>query len=123
MSKNKIVPYKYSLKEKARQLRKNSTFSEIRLWKAIRKKQLGTEFHRQVPIDRYIVDFFSHEYRFAIEIDGSSHNDKLENDKLREKRLVELGIKVVRFTEAEVKDNLEGVLFFIKEKLEECESV
>ena len=70
----KIIPYNPALKELARQLRNNLTHSEIKLWKAIRGKVMyGYDFHRQKPIDNFIVDFFCHELMLAIELDGYSH--------------------------------------------------
>lgn len=72
--KNKILPYNPNLKPLARKLRKDMTLSEVLLWQEIRKKSLGVEFHRQVPIDNYIVDFYCHELMLAVEVDGSSHN-------------------------------------------------
>ena len=53
MPRNIILPYNPGLKERARELRKNSTLSEVLLWKAIKGKQLGYEFHRQVSIDQF----------------------------------------------------------------------
>lgn len=75
MSPNPIIPYKPELKELARELRKNPTYAEKILWQGIRRKQLGVEFHRQVPIDQFIVDFYCHEIKLAIEVNGISHND------------------------------------------------
>lgn len=70
---NKIIPYKPELKFFARQLRKNSTLSEVLLWNKIRKRALGVQFHRQVPMLDYIVDFYCHEIGLAIEVDGKIH--------------------------------------------------
>ena len=82
MPRNPIIPYNPKLKERARDLKKNATFAEKILWIAIRRKQLGFEFHRQVPIDQYIVDFYCHELMLVIEVDGISHNDEnvINND-------------------------------------------
>ncbi len=94
MTRNLIVPYNPKLRQKARELRKNPTFSEKVQWTAIRQKQLGNEFHRQVPIDEYIVDFYCHELLLAIEIDGISHDtDKAKiKDEIRQKKLRVLGL-------------------------------
>jgi len=71
------LQYNPKLKEFARRLRNNSTYAEIRLWQKLNKKQLkGYDFHRQKPIDNFIVDFFCHELMLAIEIDGVSHIQK-----------------------------------------------
>ena len=77
---NKIIPYNPVLKELARRLRGKNTLCEFVLWKHIRKRALGVEFHRQVPILEYIVDFYCHELRLAIEVDGSIHRYKEEED-------------------------------------------
>jgi len=97
--RNKIIPYNPKLKGFARKLRKNSTFSEIVLWELIKKRALGIQFHRQVPIDEYIVDFYCHECKLAIEVDGSSHDseDAYLKDKDRQFRLETLGVRFLRF--------------------------
>jgi very-short-patch-repair endonuclease len=103
MSKNRIIVNNPGSKSKARQLRQYSTLAEILLWKNIRDKALGYEFHRQESIDKFIVDFFCHELSLAIEIDGYTHDYNFINDELRHKRLESLGIIVVRFTDDDVK--------------------
>jgi very-short-patch-repair endonuclease len=95
MTQNKIIPYNPKLKELARELRKNSTLSEVILWNEIKKKASGYEFHRQVPIDEYIIDFFCHELLLAIEIDGSTHDYKYDYDIYRQSRLEKYGIRKV----------------------------
>ena len=65
----------------------------------LKNKALGYEFHRQVPIDKFIVDFYCHELSLAIEIDGNTHDYNYVNDTLRQTRLESLGVKVVRFTD------------------------
>ena len=67
--RRKIIPYNPALKEKARELRNNSTKTEIMLWMYLKGKQMkGYDFHRQKPLDEYIVDFFCNELLLAIEI-------------------------------------------------------
>jgi very-short-patch-repair endonuclease len=89
--KRKIIPYNKNLKILARNLRNNSTLSEILLWKQLKGKQIfGYDFHRQKPIGDYIVDFYCSELLLAIEIDGSSHNEKYEDDVLRQQCLESL---------------------------------
>src|ERR1035437_5856880 len=102
MTKNKIIFYNPDLKEKARRLRINCTPSETLLWSKIRRKSFGYEFHRQVPIDEYIVDFFCHELRLAIEVDGSSHINKYKYDLRRQKKLESFGVRFVRFEDDDV---------------------
>lgn len=92
--KNTILPYNPALKELAKQLRKQGVLSEVLLWQKIKNKSLGIEFHRQVPIDNYIVDFYCHELMLAIEIDGNSHinTDVQINDDARQKTIEKLGV-------------------------------
>ena len=112
MARNRIIPYNPKLRDRARYLRKNSTPGEVRLWQGIRRKALGVQFHRQVPIDNYIVDFFCHELGLVIEIDGFSHHspEQYQYDLNRQSRLIDLGLKVVRFSEKEVMQNIEEVI-------------
>jgi very-short-patch-repair endonuclease len=111
--KRKIIPYNPKLKELARQLRKNSTQSEIKLWKALKGKQLnGFDFHRQKPLLDYIVDFYCAELSLVIELDGYSHHleEIQQKDLLKQKLLEEVGLTVLRFTDSEVMNNLESVM-------------
>lgn len=121
MPKNKIIPYNPKLRKYARNLRNNSTLSEILLWKEIKGKAYGYEFHRQVPIDNYIVDFYCHELLLAIEIDGSSHNNKYEYDKRRQGRLEKLGVIFIRFDDLEIKKDMFNVLLELQYKIREIE--
>lgn len=121
MPRNKIIPYNPKLRKYARNLRNNSTLSEILLWKEIKGKALGYEFHRQVPIDNYIVDFYCHELSLVIEIDGSSHDYKYEYDKRRQGRLEKLGVIFIRFDDLEIKKDMFNVLLELQYKIEEIE--
>lgn len=117
--RNKIIPYNPKLKQFARNLRNNSTLSEVLLWEQIKGKSLGVQFHRQVPIDEFIVDFYCHELMLAIEIDGNSHNYKYEYDISRQGRLEELGVKFIRFEDLEVKKDMNNILRALEIKIEE----
>ncbi|KAB2841473.1 MAG: DUF559 domain-containing protein [Melioribacteraceae bacterium] len=109
--RRKIIPYNPALKQKARELRNNSTTSEIKLWKFLKGKQMcGYDFHRQKPLDNYIVDFFCNELLLAIEIDGLSHIGKEKYDEKRQQRLESLGIKFLRFEYEDVFYNIGKVL-------------
>jgi len=71
------ISYHPKLKELARKLRNNSTKSEIKLWQYLKsKRMMGYDFHRQKPIDNYIVDFFCNKLQLAIELDGYTHTFK-----------------------------------------------
>jgi len=113
------IPYNPKLKQFARYLRNNSTLAEILLWKEIKNETFGVEFHRQVPIDEFIVDFYCHELKLAIEIDGYSHDFKYENDLARQDILENLGVTFIRFTEKEVRGGMKKVLRELENKIEE----
>ena len=115
----KYLRYNSKLKEKARELRNNSTLSEVLLWNEIKNKKLGFDFHRQKPIDNFIVDFFCPKLMLAIEIDGASHNGKVEYDKVRQHKLENLGVRFIRFRDEDVKKNLQGCIDFLNDWIEE----
>ena len=122
MTKRKIIPYNPKLTAFARQLRNDSTKTEIFLWLKIKGKQMhGYDFHRQKPIDNYILDFFCYELMLGIEVDGYSHEflEVYNKDGIKEKRMNELGITVLRFSDEEVLKDMENVIraieFFIYE--------
>jgi very-short-patch-repair endonuclease len=121
MTRNKIIFYNPNLKEKARRLRIKCTPSETLLWSRIRRRSLGFEFHRQVPIDEYIVDFYCHELRLAIEVDGSSHDNKQEYDLLRQRKLERLGVRFLRFDDRDFKRSMNDVLRAITTVIAELE--
>jgi very-short-patch-repair endonuclease len=105
------IPYEPHLKELARQLRNNSTLSEVLLWQELKsKKMLSYDFHRQKPLNSFIVDFYCSELKLAIEIDGDSHDYRFEEDIIRQHKLETFGIHFLRFTDVEVKQNMLNVL-------------
>jgi len=98
---------------RARELRREMTSQERKLWRRLRGKQLyGIKFRRQHSIDRFILDFFCYEHKLAIEIDGHSHYQpgQREYDQARTDWLAGYGIRVIRFTNRDVDANVEGVL-------------
>lgn len=122
MSKRKIIPYNPKLTALARKLRNESTETEIYLWLKLKGKQMyGYDFHRQKPIDNYILDFFCYDLLLGIEVDGYSHEilKVYNNDRIKEKRMNELGITILRFSDFEVLKDMENVIraieFFILE--------
>ena len=122
----KIIPYNPKLKELARKLRNDSTKSEIRLWGFLKGKQMkGYDFHRQKPIDNYILDFFCHELMLGIEIDGYSHSfaEVFEKDQEKEGRMNEFGISLLRFDDEEVLGNIDNVLNEIETYIDKFEGV
>lgn len=111
----KIIPYNPKLKQLAKNLRNNSTLSEVLLWQHLKgKKMKGYDFHRQKPIGNYIVDFFCSDLMLAIEIDGISHDEKNNKDIKRQKQIENLGISFLRFNDIDVKKNIEGVVVAIE---------
>jgi very-short-patch-repair endonuclease len=111
MKKKVIIPYKHNLVEKAQQLRNNATFSERLLWKHLKRKQIaGYDFDRQKPIDKYIVDFFCNELMLVIEVDGITHNDKMNYDLKRQNDLERFGLTILRFNALDLVQNTQGVL-------------
>jgi very-short-patch-repair endonuclease len=113
MTKRKIIPYNPKLTQLARKLRNESTETEIYLWLKLKGKQMyGYDFHRQKPIDNYILDFFCHELLLGIEVDGYSHEilEVYNKDIVKEKRMNELGITILRFSDFEVLRDMENVI-------------
>ena len=105
------LPYNPKLKERARQLRKAGNLPEVLFWKQVKKKQFkGFDFDRQKIIGNYIVDFFCTNCNVAIEIDGSSHDNKAEYDAERDALLENLGLNVVHIPVADVMNNMSGVM-------------
>lgn len=103
--------YNKNLKEFARELRNNSTLSEVIFWdKLLKRKQLrGYPFLRQRPIKNFIVDFFSKDLKLIIEIDGEIHKFQKKKDKRREEELKELGFSIIRFHNNEILQDLFNV--------------
>lgn len=116
---NKIIPYRSDLKHRARELRKHQTLAERRLWAKIRKRQLGEEFHRQVPMLDYIVDFYCHEIGLAIELDGAIHDNQFFEDAKRQSRLEKEGVTFLRFGNSQVLNTINLVMEEIKYTIEE----
>ena len=113
MSKRKIIPYNPKLNVLARKLRNESTETEIFLWLKLKGKQMyDYDFHRQKPIDNYILDFFCYELLLGIEVDGYSHEivEVYNKDIIKEKRMNELGITILRFSDFEVLRDMENVI-------------
>ena len=112
------------VKELASKMRRNPTCAETLLWEKLRGRQVeGYRFYRQRPIVRYIPDFYCHELKLVIELDGEVHNDleQQEYDNERDKFLNELGIEVMRFKNEQVicgiKDVLLQIQKFIRQRI------
>jgi very-short-patch-repair endonuclease len=104
----------------AKALRKNMTEAEKILWRKLRDRNLaGFKFRRQHPVGQYIVDFLCPGKGLVIEIDGGIHREpeKQEKDQNRQAELDRLGLKVLRFTNEEVQNDIENVLIKIEKAL------
>ena len=115
-----FIEYNASLKQVARDNRNNPTKAEIKTWEEVlSKKQTGYLFLRQKIIDNFILDFYCSNLLLAIEIDGSVHDNKQQkdNDKIRTEMLDILGIKVIRYTNSEVINNMDFVCKDIMKKM------
>ncbi len=96
--------------KRAEELRKNMTKTEKILWNELRKNKLkGYRFRRQHPILRYILDFYCHHKKLGIEIDGNIHNNQKFYDDDRTTNLMHYDIKIIRFSNNEILNNLEKV--------------
>lgn len=103
--------------DRANALRKEMTEAEQTLWSRIRKRQIkGLKFRRQHPINQFVADFYCHEKKLVIEVDGGCHDGETqsERDEQRTFELKKLGIKVLRFRNEEVTDDMDGVIEKIK---------
>ena len=101
------------IQERARLMRRNPTPAENILWQRLRQKQIGGfQFRRQHPISRFIVDFYCAAARLVIEIDGSIHDaaEHKEYDAARQACLEEIGLRVLRFSNAQVINETDAVV-------------
>ncbi len=99
------------IQQRARELRKEMTPAEIKLWQHLKRRQIaGLHFRKQHAIGNYIVDFFCARAKLVIEVDGDSHAEQIEYDQARTDYLNERGYTVIRFTNREVFDQLEAVV-------------
>ncbi|MBR0719804.1 endonuclease domain-containing protein [Bradyrhizobium liaoningense] len=107
-------------KSRARRLRESQTSAEAKLWQALRNRRLARwKFRRQHPIDRYVVDFVTLDGKLIVEVDGGTHSTpvEIERDKVRTEALEACGFLVVRVTNTDVYENIEGVLEMIETSL------
>ena len=101
--------------EAARILRKKMTTQEELLWERLNKKQIcNMRFRRQHPIDFFIADFYCHEVRLVVEIDGGIHNEKREYDNGRTAEMDKYNITVIRFSNNQIENQIENVIIEIE---------
>ena len=119
-----MMPYDPRLTPRARKLRRNSTEAENTLWEAVlRKRKLrGYKFLRQKPIQFFILDFYCSKLLLAIEVDGKIHDNRKEYDEERTFILNSLGIKVLRYKNSEVLNNLDDVAKKLNNEIEKREA-
>ncbi len=107
--------------QNARNLRVRMTEAEQRLWRHLRHDQFGVRFYRQKPLGPFIVDFYSHQARLVIELDGSQHQDDpaiKEQDWKRDAWLLTRGLRVLRFNDRQVLTETMAVLELIHRVVE-----
>jgi len=106
--------------QRSRALRRDQTDAEKKLWGILRNRQLvGVKFRRQFPVGKYILDFYSPEHGLGIEADGGQHceNGVKQKDEVRTEELFRLGIKILRFSDREILNNIEGVCEIIQKSI------
>lgn len=99
--------------ERARMLKAEMTKAEKTLWEELRGRKLnGLKFRRQHPLENFILDFYCAEEKLAIEVDGAIHDldEQKEFDQLRTARLNELGVRILRFRNEIVENDIKGIL-------------
>ena len=107
---------------KAQFLRRNETKAEKLLWEKLRNNQLGgLKFRRQHPVNIYIADFYCHKFKLMIELDGDYHNqeEQKQKDEVRTEVLRLNDLKIIRFKNEEVEQDINQVLITIKNKIEQ----
>ncbi len=115
----RLPPVSNDLRERAGELRKQMTDAERKIWSKLRNKQTGAKFFRQRVVGPYICDFVSLDCGLVVEVDGSGHyqNESIKYDSERDEYLKSLGFDVLRFSNRDVLNNIEGVLEVIQERL------
>ncbi len=103
--------------EFSRRLRQESTPTEETLWQELRNRRLGAKFRRQQPIGPFVVDFYCHEKRFVVEVDGPIHRFQKAADAERDQLLQAAGFHVLRLLTEQVEEFLPNVLETIARKL------
>ncbi len=122
--KRKIIPYTPEALKRANQLRKNMTYSEVKLWMELRNgSMMGYDFDRQKPMLNYVFDFYCKDLMLAIEVDGITHHDEkvAVKDEIRQHEIEIYGIQFLRFDALDVVSDLKNVLRTIENWIFEFE--
>lgn len=117
-----MLDYNPALRDAARDLRKHQTEAETVLWARLRRKQLcGVQFYRQKPLGGFIADFYCAAAKLVVELDGMHHTEgnQIAYDQERTLQLEALGLRVIRFSNQAILQNIDGVLAQIRRYLEE----
>ena len=125
MNKNGVkITYHYGAKkytfQTAKKLRKESTHTEKILWNILRSRKFKRyKFRRQHPVGRYVADYYCHQSKLVIELDGEVHKDEEQKyyDIVRNKFMDEMGLNVLRIKNEDVTERLESVLDLIEKNL------
>lgn len=105
------LDYNPLLKERAKVLRKARNLPEVLFWRRVNKGQFhDLDFDRQKIIGNYIVDFYCKAFGLVVEIEGSSHNGRGEEDELREAWLKDQGCRIIRFTTTLILEHMDQVM-------------
>ncbi len=106
---------------KRKQLRNKLPHAEVVLWSKLKGKQIGCKFRRQYSIEKFVIDFVCSELKLAIEVDGDSHfKEGAEyRDMQRQKTIEHYGFTFLRFTNKEISENLDGIIFKIEQRIKE----
>ena len=109
-----------TIRQFARELRQPQTPPEATLWQHLRNRNLKHKFRRQHPIEVFIIDFYCARAKLLIEIDGESHfqEEQIKYDRARTEYLENLGYKVIRFTNNDVRYNIDAVVSKIIDEIE-----
>jgi very-short-patch-repair endonuclease len=106
-------------KDFRKELRNHLGLPEVILWQQLKGKQLGVKFRRQYGVGSYSIDFYCHEKKLGVELDGESHNNEQSfiHDENRTKFIHQQGITIIRFQNKDILHNLDGVITEIKKHL------
>jgi BirA family biotin operon repressor/biotin-[acetyl-CoA-carboxylase] ligase len=113
-----MPPFKPRNTERARALRREATPVERALWEHLSRRQTGAKFSRQMPVGPFFADFLCRELALVVELDGFSHDVAPERDAHRDAWMAREGFTVLRFTNDDVRGNIEGVVTAIRLEVE-----
>ena len=117
MDRNMFYGAKPKIFEFAKFLRGNMTLAEKLLWNEIKDNKLGHRFKPQHPANSFVLDFYCHKFKLAVEVDGENHKNRTEYDAGRTYELENFGIKIIRFSNEEVINNIGAVIMEITKHL------